>query len=385
MRAWLAWTWVLGLTLACHSSHPPETPPPADAGYVFPYSLPLCTGPEEQPVTLTLESYVPLATPSSWNRGASSSELEPGPAQDERRRTLVPDTDGEQPPPLDLYDVWAVSPTDVWVVGAQGTAAHFDGTQWTATPTGTEVDLHGVSALGPTDAWAVGDQGVVLHWDGLSWSRVETGTSLPLWDVWSGAGERAVVVGGNGVALRWQPDGGWQVLPGAEWTLTAVWGAGPEDLWALSRAGTVVHWLNGAVEDLDTPSPVQIVSKAALWGTQSPQGLLAAGQWRSQEGLWHHVNMHLGDQVQNVQGWRGVWQSPTGEVWLALTDLYYAGEGYEESQEYVANTTGNCWRIRKLLINHASAPLRYLLAIHGAGEHDVWSVGSRGLIFHLRY
>lgn len=379
MRAWLAWTWVLGLTLACHSSHPPETPPPADAGYVFPYSLPLCTGPEEQPVTLTLESYVPLATPSSWNRGASSSELEPGPAQDERRRTLVPDTDGEQPPPLDLYDVWAVSPTDVWVVGAYGTAAHFDGTRWTLTPTGTDVSLRGVSGTSDTDVWAVGEWGTVLHWDGQAWSGVETGHREHLIDVFSGAGEWAVVVGEQGLILRLGGNG-WQRLPSsAEWTLTAVWARGPGDIWASSTIGSAFHWFQGKLVEADGPEETFPKGQWALWGLYQTGGVLAPGRWRNPDGVWQPLD--VGTWPGSNQ-WRGAWQAPSGDVWLALSTT----QPQQRDVQRVVHTTGTCWDAQQIVFSEGEFyPLDQLFAIHGAGAHEAWAVGSRGKLFHLRY
>ena len=89
---------------------------------------------------------VPSATPASG----------PLPARDE------PDRRG-----VDLSAVSAVSPTDIWAVGFQGSGPatlteNFNGTSWSVVaapnPAGSTFDeLNGVSAVSSNAVWAVGD------------------------------------------------------------------------------------------------------------------------------------------------------------------------------------------------------------------------------------
>lgn len=51
-------------------------------------------------------------------------------------------------PNVNLNDVRCNSTTDCWAVGGSGTAVHWDGTGWTAYPTGTSQALNGVSFPG---------------------------------------------------------------------------------------------------------------------------------------------------------------------------------------------------------------------------------------------
>jgi hypothetical protein len=81
----------------------------------------------------------------------------------------------------------------VWAVGSaqdppnfHPIIEHFDGTNWTSVPTprikGKNYGLNSIYAISPTDVWAVGAQGpsnapgiwltLVEHWDGSSWSIV---------------------------------------------------------------------------------------------------------------------------------------------------------------------------------------------------------------------
>jgi hypothetical protein len=58
----------------------------------------------------------------------------------------------------------AKSPSDVWAVGTNGLASHFDGQRWTAVETGTRRDLLAVGFSGDGRwVWMVGDSGTILR------------------------------------------------------------------------------------------------------------------------------------------------------------------------------------------------------------------------------
>lgn len=83
-----------------------------------------------------------------------------------------------------LYDVDAISATNVWAVGYSGSDAldalieHYNGSTWSVVPAapGSSGYLTSVSATGPNDVWAVGstDSGgnIVEHYNGNAWSVV---------------------------------------------------------------------------------------------------------------------------------------------------------------------------------------------------------------------
>lgn len=71
-----------------------------------------------------------------------------------------------------LTSVHGVSATDVWAVGNDGTALHFDGTMWAKQPTGTSNDLNDVWASSTNDVWMVGGSKTVLRWNGATISPV---------------------------------------------------------------------------------------------------------------------------------------------------------------------------------------------------------------------
>jgi hypothetical protein len=97
----------------------------------------------------------------------------------------------------ELYGVEALAPNDVWVVGQTAPngydlgpfAAHFDGTSWRqvavpAPPFDRGGRVNDIVALSPTDIYAVGATGqsaaLVVHWNGSSWSMEPTGIGAPL-------------------------------------------------------------------------------------------------------------------------------------------------------------------------------------------------------------
>jgi hypothetical protein len=68
--------------------------------------------------------------------------------------------------------IWGTGPTDIWAVGADGAAAHFNGQGWVTMSTGAHTTLRAVWAAGPRDVWVVGDEGLILHLSGTAWSYV---------------------------------------------------------------------------------------------------------------------------------------------------------------------------------------------------------------------
>jgi hypothetical protein len=85
---------------------------------------------------------------------------------------------------MDMHDIWANAPNDIWAVGAQGTVEHFDGTSWRDVAVPTTADV--ISVWGsPTDVigepiyvWALtgGDTGI--RWDGTSWTALSSLTGI---------------------------------------------------------------------------------------------------------------------------------------------------------------------------------------------------------------
>ena len=85
---------------------------------------------------------------------------------------------------MDMHDIWANAPNDIWAVGARGTVQHFDGASWSDVAVPTTADVLSVWGS-PTDVvgepiyvWALtgGDTGI--RWDGTSWTALSPLTGI---------------------------------------------------------------------------------------------------------------------------------------------------------------------------------------------------------------
>ena len=228
-----------------------------------------------------------------------------------------------------LFDVVALSETDVWAVGRLDNPGpivddktlieHWDGTQWKIVPSpslGYLSELKGIAALAPSDVWAVGYSQQALptggirtrtlaeHWDGTAWTLAATtdvGTYAELHavaaiassDVWAVGRAHGV----SGLAERWDGSG-WSVMPAVfpqtDVRSTAVrWGvaaAGAGDVWAVGSDPLVAHWdgrawSNVAVRYWDAPSQYAILRAVAA----APSGDMWAVGSRHQSPIRPHI------------------------------------------------------------------------------------------------
>lgn len=188
-----------------------------------------------------------------------------------------------------LYGVDGVAADDVWAVGwekdyfnqysydALSLVLHWDGSTWSVVPSpspgvypdgGIDVYLYDVAAVSATDVWAVGTyldqhpgdgflgfQSLALHWDGEEWTQVETpstpvgGTGAMLEDLAVLAPDDIYAVGFRvapeygavstvGLLLHWDGSS-WTALPHPpivsidEHWLRGVAVLGPDDLWVV--------------------------------------------------------------------------------------------------------------------------------------------------------
>ncbi len=101
------------------------------------------------------------------------------------------------------------SATDLWAIGYSGTAYHFDGSAWSQTATGTS-SLYAIFAVSPTDVWAVGARPTTTsgpamsHYDGTSWTvYASPATWQNLNGLWGTSGTEVYAVGHQDILLRW--------------------------------------------------------------------------------------------------------------------------------------------------------------------------------------
>jgi hypothetical protein len=172
-----------------------------------------------------------------------------------------------------LFGIAAISPNDIWAVGAVGGAPlsmHWNGSAWTIVPqpfnTGLSSEwLAGVSGAASNDVWSVGlgrgffsnrASATVRHWDGTRWT---------------------LKVCRAGSSSNPPPDyeGG-----GPDAYFTGVSAAAPNDVWAVGTLGSgplVLHWDGSAWTTVTHPRafPNSAVLRAVT--TLSDGGAWSAG------------------------------------------------------------------------------------------------------------
>ncbi len=103
------------------------------------------------------------------------------------------------PTTASLSSVWGSAAADVWAVvsGSTGPFLHWNGTAWYVV-TASELPLGYVKAIwgaAANDIWAVCTNGTIAHWDGSAWSRTASGTSAYLAAVWGSSSADVWAVG----------------------------------------------------------------------------------------------------------------------------------------------------------------------------------------------
>lgn len=235
-----------------------------------------------------------------------------------------------------LGGVSALSPTNVWAVGAYGVSSghqvvlrtlvqHWNGTTWTrvaspnppsASPTRAKLNyaLTAVDATSSTNAWAVGSytfyaangnhtaHTLVLHWDGNSWTQVPSPSpggsrhASYLYGVTAATGGDVWAVGrfgrrGKGVPLVEHWDGNsWHVVPSRglptspNVQLNAVASTSGNDVWvagtdysAWPPATLVEHWDGTALSRVASPNPPGVVIALSGISADSPNDVWAVG------------------------------------------------------------------------------------------------------------
>jgi photosystem II stability/assembly factor-like uncharacterized protein len=282
--------------------------------------------------------------------------------------------DGSSPA---LTGVAALSPNDVWVVGALGIILHYHNGTWTqaANPAGP-IQLRAIAMVAPNEGWAVGDQGVILHYHDGTWTQVKSPpeafllavTMLSPTEGWA-AGE-----GGSGSvgAILHYSGGVWTPVPappGPVW-LDSIAMVSPTDGWIGSDAG-LLHYAGSSwkrvITSADNPNPRFITSLAIPW----PRSAWA-----------------LGDIIlyYNGSAWHDDGQPPgfslvRGAAMVSATDGWAVGNGGGQGnadQGVILRYSRGSWQQVDQSFDTD------LSAVSMDAPSDAWAVGA-GVILHYTH
>lgn len=300
-----------------------------------------------------------------------------------------------------LAGVAALSPTNVWAVGADngGLIAHWNGTRWSHTVLKAIDSINGIAAISPSNIWAAGS-GAILHWNGHAWSLAKypilfySISASSASDVWAGGsyGANSAPDSQNvdAAVLHWTGKK-WYVVPlqspkGS--TLSEVNSLaviGPKSAWAtayVSLSGTeyvLVHWNGTAWRPISVPAPTggrSLVHAGAVFA--APHGVAWAFGWAT-----------AGQPYPQIMRWNGkAWQSDSGPLGQQ-TDYSAAcfepngkgwavgDSGFDQTTTGVSRWTGNTWHAAPVKVTGIKESGGFgLTGCSALSDSYAWAVGS---------
>jgi hypothetical protein len=166
-----------------------------------------------------------------------------------------------------LNSVVALAPDDIYAAGYRSGIGHFDGSTWTRQP-GPAVNLFRLFAISPSDLYLVGDSATLLHSTGDgTWTPQVVPTTEDLIGIWASSASDIYAAGHNGTILHSIGDGTWTAqTTGVTTGLWALWGSGARDIYAAGEGSIILHSAgDGTWTPFETGTGVSVFEE--LWGT----------------------------------------------------------------------------------------------------------------------
>ncbi|AKV01341.1 hypothetical protein AKJ09_08004 [Labilithrix luteola] len=266
------------------------------------------------------------------------------------------------------------SERDVWVAGALGAVAHFDGVSWTRSDIGQQKSVHAlwlrdsaeVAVVSLTELYARGievpDAGApsaggwlpveqtVHSWDYFSWKRaLVSAFSAPgaawLWGATENICESNGCAG-NRTAGVWRvrasDSGTFELSDAIDWELckeiwcgdmTSVHGSSANDLWAVGHAGAALHITNA---ESDTPDVRAFNSQTSdslhgVWAASGSEAWAVGAKGIVRHYTGHSVTWDIVSDIPTVNDLHAIWGSSPSDIWAvgdAATVLHYDGKSW---------------------------------------------------------
>jgi hypothetical protein len=135
--------------------------------------------------------------------------------------------------------------------------------------------LNDIWGMADTVAYAVGSGGLIVHFDGSSWNEMSSPTNVSLLAVWGSAATHVFAVGYDGTILQCDGENWTLVQSGTGELLYDVWGSSEGDAFAVGGNGTIVHYNGGRWEPMASPTANDLY---AIWGS-APDDIFAVGKF----------------------------------------------------------------------------------------------------------
>jgi hypothetical protein len=221
----------------------------------------------------------------------------------------------------ELYSVFALSSTDVWVGGRQGYVGHYDGFQWQQfRPAAPEAEA--IWGAASNDVWLLYDSGLRYHWNGTALTSMPT-SNVRFYGAWGTAANDVWGFGETVIDSKYYPavdhyDGtAWQriVLPGYG-TVIAFWSSGPTDLYAVISLNGTTRLLHGDGTTWSAPIGPTGMQVLNVWGRAANDVWLVGRQGAIAHGSGTSWTMSASGTTKTL-----------GEIGGTATMMWAAGDG----------------------------------------------------------
>jgi len=281
-------------------------------------------------------------------------------------------TSGPAPTTTTLSAIRGTSASDIWAVGASGTAVHFDGSSWTEFPTGVTANLTRLVVLGQNDAYAVGAAGTIVHWNGTAWSQMTSGVTTTLGELYAFDATH-IFVGTTGGKLLSGDGQSWTIVQtSSTGTIDGIIALAPDRLLLATSAKEVLYFDGQRYIPLDAP--------VAQFGAR--RGLAGS------DGNYYFVTPALNGLLV-MQGALPAWirsrKDGVGATQIAVlspTDAYAIGDwGPAGFVDTVFHFDGKTWTDIYYLPSGTFPPRA--TALLARSTDDVWIASDENVVYHL--
>ena len=249
-----------------------------------------------------------------------------------------------------MGDIWASSPTDVYVVGhndrGYGKMFHYDGTFWRAVDQvhpdsqgNASIDLNSVFGFSRTDVWCAGcrmldnptpppsfeHEALIIHYDGSSWIDVHVSGSGELNSLWGSSPTSIWAVGSAGSAFRFD---------GISWTRISIRDdVSFKKVWGMNESAVLALGYKLDAEPYDSICAYMFRYNGSTWTLEDSlientvdQSFGIGGIWAT-SGIWYSCG--YGVFVSNANRWSKVFENGSfiSCIWgISSSDLFAGGE-----------------------------------------------------------
>lgn len=224
---------------------------------------------------------------------------------------------------ITVGEVHGTSNTDVWVVAndystTKGMGMHWNGQAWNTMDLPTDAQIATMWGLSPTQYFVAPRDGYMLSWDGASWRRgVSNQPKVDIAGIWGTGGVNIWLVGTG--LYQYNGSNNWirdTAIDIANFR-PSIWGVSPNDYWIVGEGNRSYHRVNGALKSAALPEEVNNRYQR-IFGTTS------SDVWAvSSAGSIVHFDGAAWSLVEKVPtiGLTGL-----AGLWLNSTDVYAVGD-----------------------------------------------------------